>query len=68
LESDYLGAIEAAGFQEVRVVDTIRGGGDSIEDDPTASAIAQSTDLTDDTNLQLAKSVLSIKVSAIKPV
>jgi arsenite methyltransferase len=67
LETDYLGAIEAAGFREVRVMDTMHASGDSIEDDPTASALAQSTKLSNDEIWELAKSVLSIKVSAVKP-
>lgn len=65
LESEYLGAIEAAGFQEVRVTDTSRLAPEAASDDPTIMA------LVDDIGLEQAKelagSILSIKVSAIKP-
>ncbi len=42
LEEEYLGAIEAAGFQDVRVADETGIATDSLENDPTASSIAES--------------------------
>jgi arsenite methyltransferase len=65
LETEYLGAIEAAGFGEVRVMDTARLDGGSMVDDPTAAAIVSEIGM--DRAKELAGSILSIKVSAIKP-
>jgi arsenite methyltransferase len=67
LEEDYLGAIEAAGFKDVRVADETGIGTDSLENDPTATAIAESSDLKMDQVKELASAILSIKVSAVKP-
>jgi arsenite methyltransferase len=66
-EEAYLGAIEAAGFNEVRVVDETGIGTDSLENDPTAAAIAESANLNNEEIKDLAGAILSIKVSAIKP-
>ena len=67
LEDDYLGAIEAAGFKDVRVVDQTGIGTDYMETDPTAAAIAESANLSQDEIKDLAGSILSIRVSAVKP-
>ena len=67
LEEEYLGAIEAAGFKDVRVADETGIGTDSLENDPTAVAIAESSNLKPEQMRDLASSILSIKVSAIKP-
>ena len=67
LEEEYLGAIEAAGFQDVRVADETGIATDSLENDPTAVSIAVSLNLTPEKIQDLASSVLSIRVSGIKP-
>lgn len=67
LEQEYLGAIEAAGFSEVRIADIIASSGEAAKGDPTASALTESTDFTNEEIRELAKTVLSIKVSAVKP-
>jgi len=65
LENEYLGAIEAAGFQEVRVMDTSRLDTASLSDDPTISALAE--DIGIEKAKELAGAIQSIKVSAVKP-
>ena len=67
LEEEYLGAIEAAGFQDVRVADETGIATDSLENDPTAVSIAVSLNLTPEKIQDLASSILSIRVSGIKP-
>ena len=67
LENDYLGAIENAGFQEVRVADETGIVVDSLDNDPVAESIAESLKLTEEQMRDLAGSIKSIKVSAIKP-
>ncbi len=66
LEKDYLGAIENAGFKDVRVADETGIEIESMKNDPIAASIAESTGLTDDQMFQLAASIKSIKVSAVK--
>jgi len=67
LEEEYLGAIEAAGFQDVRVADETGIATDSLESDPVASSIAESLELTPDEIQDLAGSIISIRVSGLKP-
>lgn len=67
LEADYLGAIEAAGFTDVRVADETGIATDSLENDPIAVSIAESLELTPEKMQELASSIKSIKVSGIKP-
>jgi arsenite methyltransferase len=65
LETDYLGAIEAAGFQEVRVADTVKIDGGSMMDDPIVAAMVDEIGI--EQAKELGRSVQSIKVSAVKP-
>ena len=67
LEEEYLGAIEAAGFQDVRVADETGIAADSLGNDPVASSIAESLNLSPGKMRDLAESIKSIRVSAIKP-
>jgi arsenite methyltransferase len=64
-ENEYLGAIEAAGFGEVRVIDTARLDGASLADDPSIASIVEQIGI--DQAVELAGAILSIKVSAKKP-
>jgi arsenite methyltransferase len=66
LEEDYLGAIEAAGFKDVRVIDKAGIGTDSLENDPTTAAIAAGAGLETEQVKELASTILSIKVAAVK--
>jgi SAM-dependent methyltransferase len=67
LESEYLGAIEAAGFTDVRVADETGIATDSLDNDPIATSIAESLKLSPEKIQDLASSILSIRVSAVKP-
>ena len=66
LKEDYLGALAAAGFKDVRVADEGGIATDSLENDPSAKSVARSLNLTTEKIRDLAGSVLSIKVSAVK--
>jgi SAM-dependent methyltransferase len=66
LEADYLGAIENAGFKDVRVVDETGFEAGSAEDDPVAASIAESAGLDRNQMIDLAKSIKSVKVFAQK--
>jgi SAM-dependent methyltransferase len=65
LEKDYLGAMENAGFKDVRVAETGIAIG-SFEDDPVASSIAESLEMTPEQMQDLAGTIKSVRVSALK--
>jgi SAM-dependent methyltransferase len=67
LESEYLGAIEAAGFTNVRVAEEAGIATDSLDNDPIATSIAESLKLSQEKIKDLASSILSIRVSGVKP-
>ena len=66
-ETDYLGAIENAGFKDVRVADETGISIDSMENDPIAASLAESTGFNREQMTDLASTIKSIKVSAVKP-
>jgi arsenite methyltransferase len=67
IKGEYLAAIEAAGFQEVRVVGEDTFPIEVVAADPLAQAIAADLKLSAEGAKNLAASVASIKVSATKP-
>ena len=66
LENEYLGAIENAGFTNVRVTDETGIDIDSLKNEPIAVSIAESLNMTREQIQDLASSIKSIKVSAVK--
>ena len=67
LKTDYLGAIEEAGFREVAILDETTFPLELMVNDPTAKAIAADLKLTKDSAAELNASIASVKVSGIKP-
>ncbi|MGQ9647047.1 MAG: arsenite methyltransferase [Thermodesulfobacteriota bacterium] len=67
MKNEYLEKIEAAGFQDVRVIDEIAFPIEWMANDPTAKDIMDSLGIGLDEVRRLASSVVSIKVSATKP-
>jgi arsenite methyltransferase len=66
-KKDYLEAIRAAGFEETNVLGEAAFSAELLADDPTAREIAKKLKLSRERAEDLANSVVSIKVSAIKP-
>jgi ubiquinone/menaquinone biosynthesis C-methylase UbiE len=66
LKNDYLDAIKAAGFRDVKVVDENAFGMESAANDPTLQALAVQLKLTSEMVAELIESVKSIKVSGVK--
>lgn len=66
-KKEYLEAIQAAGFQETKVLGETTFPTASLADDPTAREIAKNLKLSREKARELANSVVSIKVSAVKP-
>jgi len=67
LKSEYLEKIEAAGFRDVRVIDESAFPIEFIASDPTAKGIMDNLGIGPDEARGVAGSVVSIKVSASKP-
>ena len=67
MRDEYLGAIKAAGFQEVGIVDETSFPINCIANDPTTKAIIGDLEIPVEEVEDLAKSVISIKVHGVKP-
>ncbi len=67
MKDKYLRTIEEVGFKDVTVRDESLMHSEDMANDPTAKAIAKSTKIRKKEIEDLASSVASIKVSAIKP-
>lgn len=67
MRNEYLGAMQAAGFQEVRIIDETSLPIDCMANDPTVKPIIKNLNLSPDKTEEIASSVASIKVYAIKP-
>ena len=65
MKDEYLGAIEAAGFQETRVIDETPDNWAS--DDVAVREFAESLKITSEEVKEVATSVISIKVYGVKP-
>ena len=63
MRDEYIGAIKAAGFQEVRIVDETYFPIEDMVDDPTAKAIIKNLEVLPEE----VKEVASIKVHGVKP-
>jgi SAM-dependent methyltransferase len=64
---EYLGAIQDAGFEDTKVLGETVFSTDLLANDPTAGEIAKNLKLSRERAEDLASSVVSMKVSAIKP-
>ena len=66
LKDDYLSAIKKAGFKQVTVNNETVFPIDGMINDPIAQAIIKGLDVEVEKLAEMAKSVVSIKVSAVK--
>ena len=67
-KKEYLDAIQAAGFHGTKILDEARPSAELLANDPTAQGIAKNLNLSREKAKELVQSVISMKVSAIKPV
>lgn len=67
IRDDYIGAIRAAGFQDIRIIDETSFPIELMANDPTAKAIIEQLKIPPEKAKEIARSVVSIKVSGIKP-
>jgi arsenite methyltransferase len=67
-KSDYLRAIEEAGFKQVQIVDETVFPADNLTDDETVQKLGETLEIGKEQLRDLASSIASVKVSAVKPV
>jgi len=67
MRDEYIGAIKAAGFQGVSIIDETSFPIDGFINNPTAKAIINSLGIRPETVNEVARSVVSIKVYGVKP-
>jgi len=67
IKGEYLQKIEAAGFRDTKVVDETHFPVEFMANDPTAKAIIDKLRLSSEKVKEIANSVASVKVYAIKP-
>jgi SAM-dependent methyltransferase len=67
LKTEYLKAINAAGFSEVRIIEESSFPIGWIANDPTAKPLVENLNLSDEALQSVAGSIISAKVSAVKP-
>lgn len=67
IKDEYLGTIRAAGFQKVRIIDETSIPIDCMANDPTVKLIIKNLSLSSEKAKEIASSVASIRVYAVKP-
>ena len=67
MRDDYLGMIKAAGFHEVTITSETSFPIDCIANDPTAQAIISNLEVSPEAITEIASSIVSVRVSAVKP-
>jgi SAM-dependent methyltransferase len=67
MRDEYIGAIKAAGFHDVRIVDETSFPIECMANDPTAKAVIENLKIPPQKVEEVASSVISIKVYGIKP-
>ncbi len=67
LKDQYLDAIKAAGFRDIRVMAEDVFPMDAVEHDPATKSALDSLNLSEEALADMARSVVSMKVSAVKP-
>jgi arsenite methyltransferase len=66
-KENYLGAIRKAGFQKIQILEETVFPTEILANDPTAREIVENLNLSPRKAKELAQSVVSVKVSAVKP-
>jgi arsenite methyltransferase len=67
LKNKYLGSVKSAGFKDVRVLDESKFPVEYMANDPTAQSLLKDLNIPAENINDIAGSVVSIKVSALKP-
>ena len=68
LKDEYLKAVSEAGFQDIKIIDETAFPAELILSDPTAQEIIKKLEMEPERAGEVANSVMSIKVSGLKPI
>jgi len=68
LKDEYIRTINAAGFNDVRIIDETSFPMEFITNDPTAKEVIQNSKIQPENVREVASSIMSIKVFGIKPI
>jgi SAM-dependent methyltransferase len=68
LRDEYVGAVRAAGFQDIQIVQEAAFPLESLANDPTARAIIEDSNLPPEERREIAGSVVSLGICAVKPI
>lgn len=66
MKDEYLGCIEAAGFQDIKVIDESSFSIDCMTNDPKANAIIEDSQISSEEIERLSESIVSVKVAGFK--
>jgi len=67
MRDEYIGAIKAAGFQEVSIIDETSFPIECMANDPTARAVMENLEIPPEKAKEVSSSVISINVRGVKP-
>ncbi|MFQ5801383.1 MAG: arsenite methyltransferase [Candidatus Methylomirabilales bacterium] len=67
MKDEYIDAIKAAGFQEIKIIDEISFPIEGMANDPTARRVIENLKIPPEKAKEIASSIISIKVHGIKP-
>ena len=67
IKSDYIQTIKSAGFQDVSVIDETPFPIECMANDATAQSIIRNLEISPETLTEIAGSIVSVKVSAVRP-
>jgi hypothetical protein len=67
MRDEYIGAIKAAGFHDVRIIDEASFPIECMANDPTAKAIVENSKIPLEKMKEIASLVISINVYGVKP-
>jgi len=67
IKSDYLEAIESAGFQDVEIIEETTFPIECMANDPTAQAVIRDLEISPEALGEMASSIISVRVSVVRP-
>lgn len=67
IKSDYIEAIESAGFQDVAIIEETTFPIECMANDPTAQAVISNLEISTEALREIASSIVSVRISAVRP-
>jgi hypothetical protein len=67
IKSDYIEAIESAGFQDITIIEETTFPIECMANDPTAQAVIRNLEMSPGELGEISGSIVSARVSAVKP-